>query len=304
MKRISLGFLVSCLLGSAAPALATVRIVTTIPDFGDIAKQVGGDRVVVESLVRGTQDPHFVDARPSFLVGLNRADLLIYAGAELETGYLPNLVQGARNPKILEGAIGHLNGAQVVDLLERPQGSVDRSLGDIHPSGNPHWWLDPRNGLKLAREIEHRLEHIDPDGKAAYAERLEAYDKLLTAKIGEWQGRLARLKGVKVVPYHKSWIYFDTWAGLDEVAYIEPKPGVPPSASSIATLVEHAQRLGARLVLSEAYYPSRTAELVADRAGARYVPLPSMTGAVPGAETYIGLFDTILERLEMALTKT
>ncbi len=281
-------------------ARAELRVVATIPDFGQIAQEVGGRRVTVESLVRGTQDPHFVDPRPSFIVALNRADLLLWTGAGLEIGWLPPLVQGARNRAILTGQPGSLELREAVELLDLP-GRVDRSLGDVHPSGNPHFWIDPRNGMRIARAIAARLEQLDPAGATQYRTGLAGFEARLARRIAEWDALLAPFRGTKVVVYHRSWPYFLGWAGLVEVGTVEPLPGIPPSSNHIAQLIQRVRREGVRLVIAESYYPANASRLVAQATGARFLQLPSMVGAAPRAQTYLDTIDALVREIVAAL---
>ena len=279
---------------------AKVKVVSTIPDFAEIAKEIGRDKVETSYMCKGTQDPHFVDPRPSFVILLNQADLLIYVGAQLEIGWLPPLIRQARNPKILPLKPGHLNGSSLIKLLEVPK-TADRSQGDIHPSGNPHWWTNPYNGIKIAKEIARRLKIIDPKNASFYEKNLKDFLERLKKKIKEWEKLLKPYRGTKVVMYHKSWIYFNTWAGFIEAGFLEPKPGIPPSASHIAELLRTLKGAGVKLVISESYYPSRIAKLVAKKLGAKYLQLPSMVGARPEIKTYIQLIDTIVHDIIRAL---
>ena len=290
MIRAFASLLVASSLLAPAVAGATVKVVATIPDFAQLAKEVGGDRVTTVSFVQPTQDPHFVDARPSFAVDLADADLLIYAGAELEAGWLPPLLRTASNSRILPGETGHLNVATVVPLKDVPAGGVDRSQGDVHPQGNPHTWTDPRNGLRIAIAITQRLKAIDPDGTDTYEANLRDFARRLGDKMREWKELLAPYAGTKVIVYHKSWIYFLQWAGLVEVATIEPLPGVPPADSDVSALVEAQRDAGVGLVLGESFYPSERVDFVAEQLGAKALALPVMTGAA-GCATYIELID-------------
>lgn len=286
----------------AAPraAGAKVKVVSSIPDFAQIAREVGGDRVETVSFARPTQDPHFVDARPSFVVDLANADLLIYAGAELEVGWLPPLIRAANNSRILPGETGHLNVATVVPLKEIPPGTVDRSAGDVHPIGNPHTWIDPRNGLRIAIAVTQRLKALDPEGGEMYEVNVRDFAQRLGDKMRRWKEALEPFEGAKIIVYHKSWIYFAEWAGFSEVATIEPLPGIPPADSDLTALVDAHRSTGVRLVLGESFYPSDRIDFVADQLGARALILPVMTGA-GGTTTYIELIDEIVNRVVAAL---
>jgi zinc/manganese transport system substrate-binding protein len=279
-------------LGHPAAALAKVRVVTTVQTFRALALDVGGDRVEVNALVGEAVDPHKVDPRPSYAVLLNRADLLVYVGLDLEKAWLPSLVEQSRNPKIQSGGPGSLNASSVgIDVLD-VAASASRAMGDVHPMGNPHYWLAPDNALKIARAIADRLKALDAGNAAAYE---QGYGKLagaLAAKKAEWGKQAAGLRGVKVVTYHKSWSYLTRWLGLVEVGYVEPKPGVPPDPAHLIRLVEEAKRAGARFCLVESYYPRNTAQRVVDLAKLKLLPLASDTGGKQ--PTYTSLIDAIL----------
>lgn len=300
MFRISL--LLSLVLGFVAPttASAKVKVVASLNDFAQLAREIGGERVETVTLAQPTQDPHFVDARPSFAVDLAAADLLIYAGAELESGWLPPLIRTASNARILPGQTGHLNVATVVPIKEAPAGGVDRSMGDVHPQGNPHTWTDPRNGLRIAVAITQRLKALDAEGADVYEANLREFARRLGDKMREWKERLAPFAGTKVIVYHKSWIYFLDWAGFVEAAAIEPVPGVPPADSDVTALIEAQRNAGVKLVVGECCYPSERVAFVAEQLGATALRLPSMTGA-DGTMTYIELIDRLVDLFVEAL---
>ena len=276
------------------PALAKVQVVVTIPDYGDLAKQVGGDHVKVTALLKPTQDPHFADATPSHLVALSRADLLVYTGMELESGWLPPLINNARNAKIANGAPGHLDVSTVIKALGIKKGMVDRAFGDIHPGGNPHFWTDPRNGLSIASEITRRLSEIDPENRENYEKGFAVFKQSLESKIAQWQEKLAPLKGTKVVVYHESWDYFLDWIGFEQAGTLEPKPGVPPSPGHVAKLIRQVKEKNVRLILQESFYPTNLSKVFADKTGAQLLVMPTMVGALPGTDSYIELIDTMV----------
>jgi zinc/manganese transport system substrate-binding protein len=294
---------VTSLFVSAQDTLGKVRVVTSVPDFASIAEEVGGDKVDVVSLAKGYQDPHFVDAKPSYVLLLNKSDLLIYNGLDLEIGWLPVLITGSRNSKISSaGSRGNLDASTVIsNILEVPTTKVDRSMGDIHPFGNPHYMLDPRNGIAVARGIAERLKEIDPENATYYEERLNDFVRRLTAKIKEWDEKLAPYRGTEIVTYHKSWIYFSDWAGFKEVGYIEPKPGIPPSPSHVADLIKSMKQLNVKLVIAESYYPQKTPALVAEKTGAAFLVLPSSVDGREGIKTYFDHFDVIVSEVTSKL---
>jgi zinc/manganese transport system substrate-binding protein len=274
-----------------------IRVVTSIETFADLARTVGGGNVKVESLARGYQDPHFVEAKPSLLIPLSKADLLVYAGLDLEIGWLPPLVQGSRNPRIQPGAKGNLDASTAIEVLDLPAGKVDRSQGDIHPRGNPHYWLPPINALKVAKEIVARLKDLDPGHAADYDTNLQKFGAALKAKAGDWSRKAAALRGLKVVPYHKSWSYVSDWLGLREIGYVELKPGIPPDPKHLAELIVRMKSESVRALLIESFYNRDIAGQVADSARAKLLVLPSDVGATPQIHSYIDLVDAVLDAL-------
>lgn len=275
---------------------ASLRIVATLPDLAAIARDIGGDRVSVEALVLPTQDPHFVDARPSMTLGLHRADLLILAGADLEEGWLPTLQVGARNAAIQPGAPGLLDASTLVELLDVQAERVDRSMGHVHPSGNPHYNYDPRRMHRVARGIAARLQQLDPGGAAHYAAGLTRFEQRLEAAIGRWESRLAPLRGRAVITYHQSFIYLSDWLGLRAIATLEPKPGIPPTPGHIQRALALADTDPPVFLLQERWYPARTAQLVAARLG---VPLLIFEGGADlrAGQDYIAFMDSLVEQL-------
>ena len=293
-------WIISVLLLGVATARAELKVVASLPDFGAIAEAIGGKAVDVTTIARGSEDPHFVDARPSFVRVLNKADLLIEGGADLEAGWLPTLVTAARNAKIQGTGKGHLVLSRFVKLIDVPTAPVDRSMGDVHPTGNPHYWLDPRNGKIIAEKIAATLSELDPKNAETYSKNLAAFAQKLDAKWPEWQKKLEPLRGAKVITYHKSYEYLAAAFGLEVIAQLEPKPGIEPSATHIAQLVTRAKEAGVKFVIIEPYRPRRSAEQVADAVGARMVVLPDKTGSTPDAKDYFALFDAIVSRLTEA----
>jgi zinc/manganese transport system substrate-binding protein len=233
-------------------------------------------------------------------VSLNRADAVAYVGLELEVGWLPPLIQQSRNPKIQQGQPGNIDCSQGIKVEDVPSVAPDklRALGDIHPLGNPHYWIPPRSAQGIARLLAARLTQLDPAGAAEYRAHLADFESRLLQKSAEWQKRAAPLRGVKVVSYHKSWSYVAEWLGLQEIGYIEPKPGVPPSTQHTAQLITLMRSSGVKLVLEESFYPRNLAQLVADKSGARLAVLPSDVGASPPIKTYFDLGDAVLAQLQ------
>src|SRR3954470_9638058 len=290
MKKILLSFL-ACGLLAAVNAQAKINVVATLADFGSIAEQIGGDKVKVTSLARGTEDPHFVDARPNHIVTLNKADVLLEGGAELEIGWLPPLLNGARNAKILTGGRGHVVMSDGIRLLEVPLTPVDRSMGDVHPLGNPHYWLDPENGKIMAAHLAEVFSSLDNKNAATYRANLAAFNQRVTAKEAEWMKAMQPYRGTKIVTYHKSFEYFAQRFGLEVLGQLEPKPGIEPSPTHINTLIPRAKEAGVKLLVVEPYRPRKTPEYVAHTIGAKLLLLPEKVGGNPQTKDYISLFD-------------
>ena len=284
-------------------ASAKVHIVASLPDLGAIAQEIGGDKVDVVSLAKGYQDPHFVDAKPTYVTKLNRADLLIYNGLDLEIGWLPPLITGSRNSKITStDALGRLDAsAYIPNVLEVPTTQIDRSMGDIHPKGNPHYLLDPRNGIYIAGGITARLKEIDPENASYYEGNYKKFADSLNAKIKEWDEDLAPYKGTEIVSYHKNLEYLSDWAGFKEVGFIEPKPGIPPTPSHVADLIKQMKATDVKLVIASNYYPQKTGSLIADQTGAVFLSIPTSVGGQDGINTYFDLFDVIVGEITSAL---
>jgi len=289
MKNLSILFLMLC--AANAVAEKKLNIVATLPDYAAIARAIGGDRVTVTNLAKGTEDPHFVDARPSFVRVLNKADLLIEGGAELEIGWLPPLVAGARNKAILTGAPGHLTLAQYIRLLEVPTTPVDRSMGDVHPIGNPHFNLDPLNGKPMSAAIADKLSALAPANASFFRANQEKFVQELDRKFAEWKKVMDPLRGTKVVTYHKSFDYFIERFGLELAGTLEPKPGIEPSPTHINALIPQAKAEGVKYIIIEPNRPRRTPEYVADAVGAKLVLLPGLVGGAEHVDNYFELFD-------------
>ncbi len=284
MKRA----LVACALLFGATALAKVKVVASVADLAALARAVGGDQVEVQVLAKATQDPHFVDPRPSLVVTLSRADLLVLTGMDLEVGWLPSLLTGSRNGKLQKGEPGYLDASTLVTPKELPTQKLDRSMGDIHPGGNPHYLKDPGNGVLVARGLAARLAELDPPHAELFRANAKAFEDRLNARIAEWMKALAPFRGTPVVPYHKSWIYFTEWAGLTEVAFVEPKPGLPPSSGQVAKVLGVIVARKVPLLLQEEWYSSNTTELLASKGNAALVRVPGMPGEGQAFEDYFG----------------
>jgi len=301
MKHSSSIFRLAAGLALLPAAQAELNVVATIPDYGAIAQAIGRDKVNVTSIARGAEDPHFVDARPSFIRVLNRADVLLEGGLELEVGWLPPLVSSARNAKILSDAPGHLLLSRGVRVLEAPTGPVDRSMGDVHPCGNPHYWLDPLNGKIIAGTVAAAFAKLDPANAAYYGANLAAFNQRLDQKLAEWTKRMEPFRGTKVVTYHKSFDYFLARFGLEPVGTIEPKPGIEPSPTHVNALIPRAEAHGVKLVLIEPNRPRKTPAYVAEASGAKLVIIPQMVGGNEKVKDYFDLFDYDVGQIVQAL---
>ena len=272
-------------------AQSKLNVVGATEDLASLAREVGGDRINVEGIAKGYQDPHFVEAKPSFILKLQKADLLIVVGRELEIGWLPPLIQQSRNAKVQVGAEGYLDASQSVRILEIPTGQVSRAMGDVHALGNPHYWMDPENGRIIAREIADKLSQFRPGDRAYFEQRLADFDKRLTEAEKRWTAEMAPYRGLKVVTYHRSFPNFAERFGLEIVGYVEPLPGVAPSPSHTFELIQEMKRLNIKLVLVEPYFDLNTPEAIGRATGAKVLVMPPSVGGVKEATDYLALFD-------------
>jgi len=289
---------------AAAPAHAELNVVTTTEDLAALAREVGGDKVKVESLSRGYQDPHFVEAKPSFVIKLHSADLLIAVGRELEIGWLPPLVNQARNAKVQPGGEGYFDASQGVKILEIPTGQLTRAMGDVHPQGNPHYWLDPDNGLRIAKGIQKKLSALGPGDAAYFAQREEAFEKRLAEAQKRWDAQMAPYKGTKIVTYHRSWPNFVDRFGLDVIGYVEPRPGIPPSPSHTIDLINDMKAKNVKIIMVEPYFDLKTPNSIARETGAKVLVMAPSVGAEKEITDYISLFDYDVKLLAAALKET
>ena len=291
--------------GRAAAPPAPLKVVATTQDLAALAREVGGDRVTVTALASGRQDPHQVEAKPSFIGLVSNADLLIVVGRELEIGWLPTLQTGSRNAKIQVGANGYLDASSNVKILEIPTGQITRAMGDVHPQGNPHYWLDPNNGRLIAQSIRTKLQQLVPADRAYFDQRYADFDKRLAAAEKRWDGMMAPFKGAKLVTYHRSWPNFMERWGLDVIGYVEPKPGIPAPPAHIIDLVSEMKRQNVKLIVIEPYWSPKTPESIASRVdGGKVLVLAPSVGGAEGVTDYIGLFDYDVSHLVDALKAT
>jgi len=299
----ALSLSISLLLSSAAKA-RTLKVVTTLSDFASLAQTIGGDRVEAESIAKGYQDPHFVESKPSFILKLHGADLLIVAGLELEIGYLPPLLDQARNEKVRPTGPGYLDASAGCEILEKPTTVVTRAMGDVHPYGNPHFWLDPQNGRTIARAIAAKLASLDPAGQPTFERNLAAFEARLAAAEARWKQKLGPYAGTKVVTYHASWPNFAKYFKLDVVGFLEPKPGIPPTPQHKLEIINLMREKKVPLILMEVYFDRKDPDFVASKTGAKVVVLTPSVGGEPEAKDYISLFDTDVDMLVAALGGT
>ncbi len=282
-------------------AQAKLRVVTTLQDLSSITDSIGGDRVSTFALAKGYQDPHFVDAKPSYVLQLSRADLLVVAGLELEIGYLPPLIDQSRNAKIRPGARGYLDASTGCEILGRPTQQVTRAMGDVHPFGNPHYWTDPENGRKIARAVTARFTQLDPAGRDAYAKNLAAFEATLTRKEAEWLAKMKPYEGLEVVTFHDSWPNFAKRFKLKIAGHVEPKPGIPPSPSHTLEIINLIKDKKIPLILVEPYFDTKTPKYIAGKTGAAMLVFYPSVGGKPEIKDYFALFDTNVDAFVAAM---
>jgi ABC-type Zn uptake system ZnuABC Zn-binding protein ZnuA len=337
--KTTLAALGTCLLllWSQGQAAGPLTVVTTTPTPKSLAEAVGGDKVKVTSIGAGDEDPHFIQAKPSFMILARNADLWICVGMELEIGYEGLILDGSRNPKIRVGQPGHLDLSESVIKLEVPKEKISRDMGDVHPMGNPHYWLDPLNGRLMAKAIADRLAQLDPTDGPTFQKNYKAFEKALDErmfgrdlvekvggdklwalqlkrqliqylddnklrdKLGGWQARMLPLAGKSIVTEHKSWIYFTNRFGLAVAGELEPKPGIPPSPSHLATIIDLVKNSGIKVILLEPFYERKAADLVAEKTGAKAVVCANAVGGQKEATDYLALMDLIVGKLAVAM---
>jgi ABC-type Zn uptake system ZnuABC Zn-binding protein ZnuA len=292
MKRyIALFFAVFLAAPVVAGAQGKLNVMTATEDLAAIAREVGGDHINVEAIARGYQDPHFVEAKPSFILKLQKADVLVVVGRELEIGWLPPLIQQSRNSKIQPGSDGYLDASLQATILELPTGQITRAMGDVHPLGNPHYWMDPENGKRIAKEIADKLSQLRPNDKAYFQQRLTDFDTRLDTAEKGWLAQMAPYKGTKVVTYHRSFPNFAERFGLDIVGYVEPKPGIPPTPQHTLDLITDMKRMNVKILLVEPYFDLKTPNAIGRDTGAQVLVMPPSVGGVKEITDYFKLFD-------------
>ena len=305
--RYGIWLLAACVglstLVSPPAAAAKVKIVTTTEDLAALAREVGGDRVEVEAIARGYQDPHFVEAKPSFILKLSRADLLILVGLQLEIGWLPPLITQSRNARVQVNAPGYLDVSQYCQILEIPTTPVTRAMGDVHPLGNPHYWLDPANGRRIAQTIKDRLVSLQPQDADYFQQRLEDFNRRLSEAEKKWDQQMAPYRGARVVTYHRSWPNFIKRFGLQVVDYVEPKPGIPPTPQHTLELINQMKRENIKLILVEPYFDLKTPNAVVRETGGEVVVLLPSVGGEKEVTDYLKLFDYDINLLTAAFAR-
>jgi len=295
MKRI-LSPLLLILLPSFLSAAEPLSIVTTTTDLAAITKAVGGERVKVESISKGFQDPHYVEAKPSYMRIVNQGRILFYVGLQLEIGWLPLLVQGARNPGLVQISL-----SEGIPVLERPTGPISRSQGDIHPEGNPHYWLDPRNGVIMARRVAQELKGLAPTDGAYFEQNLKLFESDLARRRQKWEEQMALFRGTEVVAYHKEMEYLAKWLGISIVDYVEDKPGIPPSPRHLEGLIQTMRQRKIKALLVSNFTSPTIPQAVADKGGAKMIFLPVSVGGEKEIKSYADLFETVIARLAEGL---
>ena len=300
MKNKLFIFFISCLGILSSVKAGTIKVVTTTTDLKSITELIGGNKVSVSSIATGYQNPHFVDPKPSYIIGLSKADLFVTVGLDLETGWSPQLVASSRNTKIQKGAAGYVDASIGIGLLQVPT-SANRAEGDIHIYGNPHYWLDPLNGKVIARNIANGLERIDPSNKSIYEANLQAFYKKIEDKMKEWKAKMAPFKGSKIIAYHNEWVYFETRFGLDVVDFMEPKPGIPPSPSQLVKVIKEIKADNIKVIISSPYFTTSSSDVVSKQTGAKELTLATSVGAFDSIKNYFDLFDYDIEKLTAIL---
>jgi zinc/manganese transport system substrate-binding protein len=287
---------------AAAPALADLKVATSLTDLASVAQYVGGKHVTAQSLCRGYEDPHFVPAKPSLMKAIQHADVFVSTGLELDGGWLPLVLPGSRNPRIQPGTKGFVDASQGVDVLEKPVGTVSRAEGDIHPLGNPHYYLDPKALEVVANHLAEVFSRLDPTNAADYRENAKKFTERMEASLKKWEEQMEPYKGAGIVPYHKNFIYFIERFGLKEFGNVEPKPGIPPTPRHIAELAEAMKGAGVKVVVYEPYYKADAASEVAKRAGGTAVEVATEVSGLPGTEDVFSKFDVLVSSIAGALS--
>jgi len=295
--------IVAALVAGTCSAASKLNVVTSTEDLSAIGREIGGDHITIESIAKGYQDPHFVEPKPSFLLKLQKADLLAVVGLQLEIGWLPPLITQSGNSKIQVGAKGYFDVSNACEILEIPTATVTRADGDVHPLGNPHFWLDPENGRRIARAFKDKLSEMQPADAAFFASNLKEFEQRLTDAEKRWDTQMSPYKGRKVVTYHRSLPNFAKRFGLDVVDYVEPKPGIPPTPTHTLELINKMKQQNIKLILVEPYFDLRTPNSVAQAVGGTAIVLLPSVGGEKQVQTYFQLFDYDVNLLATAFGK-
>jgi zinc/manganese transport system substrate-binding protein len=293
MRKVIFPLLLLALVLAAdrANAQNKLNVVTTTEDLASIAREVGGDHIVVDSIAKGYQDPHFVEAKPSFILKLQRADALVVVGRELEIGWLPPLITQSRNSKIQVGAVGYVDASLEAQILDIPNGNITRAMGDVHPLGNPHYWLDPENGKRIAKEIGDKFGELRPADRAFFTQRVADFDNRLDTAEKGWLATMAPYKGTKVVSYHSSFSNFAYRFGLVIAGFVEPRPGIPPTPQHTLDLINEMKSQNIKIVMVEPYFDMKTPIAIGRETGAQVIVVPPSVGGVKEVADYFKLFD-------------
>lgn len=301
-RRSFQAFLAAAFVAMGASSLqAAVNVMASTEDLAALTREVAGDRATVDFIGRGYQDPHFVEAKPSFILKLAKADLLVVVGRELEIGWLPPLIQQSRNAKIQPGADGYLDASATAKILDIPTGQVTRAMGDVHPLGNPHYWLDPDNGRRIAQAVLAKLTALRPADAPYFQGRYADFDKRLAEGEKRWDAAMGPYKGLKIVTYHRSWPNFAERFGLDVMGYVEPKPGIPPSPGHTLELIQEMKRQNVKILLVEPYFDLKTPNSIGRETGAKVLVMSPSVGGEKQVVDYIGLFDYDIQKLVAAI---
>ena len=295
---LGLSIILNLLLSSDAPA--QLKVVTTLTDLKSITEFIGGDRVEVFAIATGYQNPHFVDPKPSYILKLSKADVFVTVGLDLEIGWVPPLLNSARNAKIQKGGEGYVDASVNIPLLQVPS-SINRGEGDIHIYGNPHYWLDPSNGAIIAQNILNCLVRLDPDHRDIYQANLKKFNETLASKMREWASKTAGVKNTRVIAYHNEWPYFEQRFGLVIADFLEPKPGIPPTPSQLAKVIAEMKRENIKIIINSPYFTADAATLVAKNSGGKVVTLATSVGAYENIKTYFDLFDYDVAQIVSAI---
>jgi zinc/manganese transport system substrate-binding protein len=304
MRNVALFTVVLALAAASVSAQGKLNVVATTEDLASIGREIGGDRITIESIARGYQDPHYVEAKPSFILKLQRADLLLVVGRDLEIGWLPPLLTQSRNRRIQAGSPGYLDVSLGAAILEIPTGQITRAMGDVHPLGNPHYWMDPENGKRIAKQIADKLSELRPDDRPYFQQQLAGFTTRLDAAEKRWLAMMAPYQGTKVVSYHRSYPNFAARFGLNIIGYVEPRPGIPPTPQHTLDLINEMKRQGVKLVLVEPYFDLKTPNAIGRETGAAVLVMPPSVGGVKEISDYFKLFDYDLNLLVNAIKKT